>query len=72
MLAGAVVDVRTGTTFWNVEASRRLYDSWVLEFEMRLFTFLDPFDPLLPLTQQDPFASFAQDDYIQLRLAWYF
>ncbi len=72
MLAGAVVDVRTGVTFWNVEASRRLYGSWVLEFEMRLFTFLDPFDPTAPLPQQDPYSSFAQDDYIQLRLAWYF
>jgi hypothetical protein len=72
MLAGAVVDVRTGTTFWNVEASRRLYGNWVLEFEMRLFTFLDDFDPMAPLTQQDAFSSFAQDDYIQFRLAWYF
>jgi hypothetical protein len=41
LLAGAVVDVRNGTTFWNVEASRRLFDSWRLEFEMRLFTFID-------------------------------
>jgi hypothetical protein len=63
LLAGVIVDVTDGGRFWTVEASRRLWGSWKLEIEMRLFGGIPSSD----------FASvFEKDDFLQGRLAWYF
>ena len=63
LLAGAIVDVRDGSRFWTVEASRRLGDRYTLSVDVRLF---DGF------ADDSFFASFSQDDFIQVQLARYF
>ena len=63
LLAGVIVDLDTGATFANVEASRRLGDRWVLELEARALAYIPASDVLYSL---------RRDDYAQLRLAWYF
>ncbi len=62
-LFGLIFDRHSSAKFWNLEASRRLGESWKLSLEARAFESI-PMD--------DPFFSFRKDDYIQLDLAWYF
>ena len=63
LLAGAIVDVQDGQQFWNVEASRRFGDRWVVSLDMRLFQHI-PSDSF--------FFGIAHDDFIQLQVARYF
>ncbi len=63
VLAGVIVDLDTRATFVNVEASRRLGDRWVLELEVRAF---------VNVPASDVIFSLRRDDYVQLRIAWYF
>ena len=63
VLAGLVRDLDTGELVINVEAERRLGDSFVIEFRARLFSGADP---------QDLTYSLASDDYLQLQLTKYF
>ena len=63
ILAGAIVDVTTGSTFVNIEASRRLGSSWRLNAEARLFVAIDADEQL---------AGFQDEDYVQLELQWFF
>jgi hypothetical protein len=63
LLAGAIVDVKDGSRFWTVEASRRLGDRYTLSVDVRLF---DGF------ASDSFFASIEQDDFIQIQLARYF
>jgi hypothetical protein len=63
VLAGVVFDPDTGERFFNVEAERRIGDRISAEFRARFFSGADA---------EDLFYSFEQDDYLQLRLAWYF
>ena len=63
VLAGLAYDIDTGETFFNIEAERRIGESFVLELRARAFAGADPTD-----------RSFAivSDDYLQLQLAKYF
>ena len=63
LLAGAVVDRRTGATFVTLEGSRRLGNRWTLNLETRLFVGLQPDDYLF---------GFRNDDHVQLELSWFF
>ena len=63
LLAGFYVDTVDYSRSFRVEASRRLGDSWKLEVELQTFTNIDDDNPL---------AAFADDDYLQVDLAWYF
>ncbi len=63
LLAGPTVDRRTQATFLNVEAIRRLGDRWTIELEARAFINIPPSDVLFAL---------RRDDYLGIRLAWYF
>jgi hypothetical protein len=63
ILAGPTVDRRTQATFLNVEAIRRIGDRWTIELEARAFINVPPSDVLFAL---------RRDDYIGIRLAWYF
>lgn len=62
-LIGQVTDRKNYTTTFNIEASRRIGDSFKLELESRFFERTD---------SQDPTNSLRNDDYIQLLLAYYF
>ncbi|MEE8265604.1 MAG: hypothetical protein V3R62_04590, partial [Acidiferrobacterales bacterium] len=62
-LLGAVVDVEDRSTALFVEAERRLGDSWKLELESRLF---------LGVGDSNPLNAFEDDDFVVLRLSYFF
>ena len=63
VLAGVISDLDNGARFYSAEASRRLGDAWKLSLEARAW-----FD----VPADDPLFSIRRDDYVQLRLAWFF
>lgn len=63
VLAGLVRDLDTGELLFNIEAERRLGDSYVLGVVARLFANASPGDAAY---------SFASDDYLQVQLTKYF
>ena len=63
ILAGAIIDHKSGATSITIEASRRLGDRWTIELES--LAFVD-----VPLT--DLLYSIRRDDYVQLRLSRFF
>ncbi len=63
LLAGMVQDLDTTTRFFNIEASRRIGESFKVTLEGRFFSAVRPTDPLFPL---------AQDDYIEIGITRYF
>ena len=63
ILAGIAGDINTGERFLNVEAERRIGDSLAFELRLRLFSNADADDALY---------AFENDDYLQLRLNWYY
>ena len=63
VLAGIAVDIHSQELFFNVEAERRFGDNLSAEVRLRAFMNAEPGDPLY---------SFEQDDYLQLRLSWYY
>jgi len=62
-LFGVIKDVNETSSIYSVEASRRIGDSWKLNVEARLYQRIAN-DSLL--------ASFANDDYVQIEMAYYF
>ncbi len=62
-LIGLIVDRDTGGKFFNIEASRRIGDSWMLELEGRF---------LFDIARSDPALSFNRDDYIELFMSYHF
>jgi hypothetical protein len=62
-LIGLMFDRHSQAKSWNLEASRRLGQSWKLNLEARAFEKIPP---------QDSFYGMRKDDYVQLELAWYF
>ena len=62
-LVGAVVDVEDQSTALFVEAERRLGDSWKLELESRLF---------LGVSDSNPLNAIEDDDFVLLRLSYFF
>ncbi len=63
ILAGIMFDRQNDSKFYNIEASRRLGDSFKIELEMRIFS-------AAPST--DASYSFREDDHIRLELGYYF
>jgi hypothetical protein len=63
VLAGIVLDADTQEMFFNVEAERRFSDNVSAELRLRTFANSKPGETLY---------AFEHDDYIQLRLSWYF
>lgn len=63
LLAGIIFDRDSSAKSFNLEASRRLGDSWKLELEARFFS---------DIPKNDLQYVFRNDDYIQLSLDWYF
>ncbi len=63
VLFGVIHDLDGDGLMYNLEASRRLGDSFRLELEARLFVDLKP---------QEALWSLARDDYVHLDVAWYF
>jgi hypothetical protein len=63
ILAGAIIDRDTGSSFLNLEASRRLGDRYKLEVEFRGFVNASP---------EEIFYGLRKDHYFQLELARYF
>lgn len=64
ILIGAIIDRNTGASLINLEASRRLFDSWKLSLDSRIF---------VNITEKDR-ALFAmrKDSFVNLQLAYYF
>ena len=63
ILAGAIVDDKTGATLVTVEASRRLGDRWTIEIESLSFLGVPPTGLLYDV---------QRDDYVQVRLSRFF
>ena len=63
VLAGFAVDTDTQEFFFNVEAERRFGDKLSAELRLRAFSNANPGDALF---------AFERDDYLQLRLSWYY
>jgi hypothetical protein len=63
VLAGVAVDLDTQELFLNIEAERRFGDSLSVELQLRTFMNAEPGDALFLV---------ARDDYLQLRLSWYY
>jgi hypothetical protein len=63
LLAGVIIDTDSDTTLWFLEGSRRLWENWTLDMEVRAFNGTSPGDPLF---------GFHRDDYLQLTLARHF
>jgi len=63
LLAGAAIDTKTHETFFNLEAQRRFGDNVTVGLRLRAFSNASPGDALY---------SFEQDDYLQLRVSWYY
>lgn len=63
VLAGVIVDSDTQATFGNLEASRRLGQSWKISLEARIFANQE---------NQDLFFDLRNDDYVELQISKYF
>ena len=63
VLAGVAVDLDTQELFLNIEAERRFGDNLSVELQLRSFLNADPGDALFAI---------EHDDYLQLRLSWYY
>ena len=64
ILAGAAIDRVTASTFVNVEASRRMGESWTLDVQLRAFQGVPPGDRFL--------FGIKNDHYLQLKWSWHF
>lgn len=62
-LAGAVIDLETGSTFVSVEAERRIGRSFILEAQACI---------LLNIDQEDPAKSIEDDDFVTISLQYHF
>ncbi|NOQ13731.1 MAG: hypothetical protein GQ583_04525 [Methyloprofundus sp.] len=63
ILAGILFDRRNNTQFFNIEASRRLGDSFKIETEIRFFN---------SSVKTDPVYSLRHEDHIRIDLSYYF
>ncbi len=63
ILAGVVIDLETQEMFLNIEAERRFSDTLSVDLQLRTFMNAEPGDALYAV---------RQDDYLQLRLSWYY
>lgn len=63
LLAGVIVDLDNDSQFYNLEAARRLTESWVVTLEARVFNDID---------REDLLYFFRRDDYLEIQLQRYF
>ena len=63
VLAGIAVDLDTQELFLNIEAERRFGENLSAELQLRMFMNAEPGDALFAV---------EHDDYLQLRLSWYY
>ena len=63
LLAGIIMDRTTSAKFYNIEASRRIGDSWKIELEARF---------LAGLPKNDPAFLLRDDDHIRAELSYHF
>jgi len=63
LLAGVAVDLDTQELYLNIEAERRFGDKLSVELQLRTFMNAEPGDALFVV---------ERDDYLQLRLSWYY
>lgn len=63
ILAGVIVDSNTYEQFYNIEASRRFFDSFKLEVEARFFN---------GASAGDPTYSFRKDSHFRFELSYHF
>jgi len=63
VLAGIAIDADTQETFFSLEAERRFGDNISAELRLRAFANSEPSEALYTI---------ERDDYIQLRLSWYY
>ena len=63
LLAGAILDMDSQASFYLIEASRRLGESWKLTLETYIYA---------NMSTNDLAYGLRNDDFIQLELAWYF
>jgi len=63
LLAGLIVDRKSGAKAWSLEASRRLRDHWKLGLEARFFNGSRSGDPLFEL---------RRDDFVQIAFSYHF
>lgn len=63
ILAGVIFDRTHNTKFYNLEASRRLGDSWKVDLEVRLFN---------GIPQSDIAYMFRQDDHVRMQFSYHF
>jgi hypothetical protein len=63
VLAGVAVDLDSQEMFVNIEAERRFGDKLSVELQLRTFMNTEPSDALYTI---------EHDDYLQLRLSWYY
>jgi hypothetical protein len=63
LLAGVAIDLDTQELFLNIEAERRIGDNLSVELQLRTFMNAEPGDALFLV---------ERDDYLQLRLSWYY
>lgn len=64
ILASAIVDQSNQSTLLNVEAERRIGESWKIEMEARFFVNVDDSEPVL--------SGIQRDDHVLLRLSRFF
>ena len=63
ILAGVIFDRTSNARFYNIEASRRLGDSFTVDLEVRLFT---------GAPKSDPAYFFRQEDHVRAQLNYHF
>ncbi len=63
ILAGVLFDRTNNSKFYNIEASRRMGDSFTIDLELRLYSGIPKFDPAY---------TFRKDDHIRLEVGYHF
>ncbi len=64
ILLGGITDLKSGSTIFSLEASRRFGDSWKLELEARIFGDIDKEELIL--------SNFREDSFIKISASKYF
>ena len=63
LLAGAIFDLDSSASFYLIEASRRLGESWKLSLDAYIYA---------DIPRDDLAYGFRSEDFLQLELAWFF